>query len=222
MGLGFMVSAQGLHSHLQAAGTSTSSSSCSSSSEAADSSYVADQQQQQIAACTAGSISGKDLAYAVFQCLQHVHWAGTQLQQLELPGAPRKAAAALNALQGKQCSLQCSLQQAMQQLLESAEAAGARANRSLQVTNMHPQEQQLQEGSESSRNTLSTLHVERDPAESSAGQVAFKQEVLVSGSLFELHPSKLEQWQMPQTAAAKIVDCGLQQQLQAFGEGLWS
>jgi hypothetical protein len=215
-GLGFIVSAQGMRNHLQATGSSGGSS-----SRASDSSGVADQQQQQHATRMAGSISGKDLAYAVFDCLQYVFWAGTQLQQLVLPGTPSKAAAALDALKAHQCNLQCSLQQAMQQLLGAAAAAGAGANRQLQVQ-MKPEAQEEREDAVRCRNMPRVLHVERDPAEIWAGRGNFKQEVLVSRVLLKLYPGKLEQWQMPHTAAAKIVDCGLLQQLQAFGEALWS
>jgi hypothetical protein len=239
MGLGFIVSAQGLRRHLQAAGSNSSSSSSSSSSSAADSNRVADQQQQQQQPRNklhAGSISGKDLAHAVFQCLQYVLWASTQLRQLVLPGEPGTAAAAIEALRGQALMLNGSLQHAMRQLLHSAEAAGARANRKVYVLKMRSQEQEQEqeqgqgqkEGAVSS-SLLSelamprVLQVERDPAEVAAGRGAFRQEVLVCEVLAELYPGTLEHWQITRAAARQIVSkWELLQQLQAFGEALWS
>jgi hypothetical protein len=60
------------------------------------------------------------LAQHLFVCLQHMHWLGSQLQQLVLPGKTDKAAAALQDLQKQQQLLQQTLSAAVWRLNRAA------------------------------------------------------------------------------------------------------
>jgi hypothetical protein len=62
-----------------------------------------------------------DLAQSLFGCLGHMHWLRPQLQQLLLPGNPRKAAAALQGLQEQQQQLQQALEAALWRFRKLAE-----------------------------------------------------------------------------------------------------
>jgi hypothetical protein len=204
----------------------------SSSSTAVDDSRGSDQQGGAHVDRRNDSISGNVVADTVFGLLQGVCWAGTQLSQLELLGDQRKAATARQELQEQQRQLQQALQQAMQLLLQSAEAAGARPDivtqliRQPLVAAVFANTSSSSSSSSSSNNesgqkdVMSWLVVPENPAASkhrSEHMVA-----LASDSLADLYPGVLAEWQVTQAAAAGMVGCGLLQQLQDFGEVLWS
>jgi hypothetical protein len=155
-------------------------------------------------------------------------WAGTQLSQLELLGDQRKAAKARQELQEEQRQLQQALQQAMQLLLQSAQAAGARPDIVTQVFRQPVVAQDIaalftNTSSSSSSNDngqMSWLVVPDNPA--ARKQCSEHMVALASDSLADLYPGVLGEWQITQAAAARMVGCGVLQQLQDFGGALWS
>jgi hypothetical protein len=158
------------------------------------------------------------LAYSLFNCLEHVHWLGPQLQQLLLPGDPRKAAAALQGLQEQQQQLQQALEAALWRLNRAAAlAANGQPDEAMQ-------RQQLLGGSSSSSSTTLQEH------ETATANLRAKLNDLASSrpdgpiSLADLDPARLQAGNLgiSKKAAAVLVGAELPQQLQQFGSALWS
>jgi hypothetical protein len=136
----------------------------------------------------------KDGSQPLFNGLGHVRWLGPQLQQLLLPGDPRKAAAALQGLQEQQQQLQQVLWAALWRLNAFAAAI---------------------EQSSTHRASASTPDVDVDALANS------RPEGLLD--LADLYPAGMCRVTAYRARrAAALVDRELPQQLQQLGSALWS
>jgi hypothetical protein len=172
------------------------------------------QQQAQGTPCIAVGL----LADHLFQCLEHVTLFGSQLQQLELPGKKKLAAAALQDLQEQQQQLQQALTAALWRLgrvCDSAQAHDQQVERHLAASS-----------SSSSSNVCAVLqhhiaqwHAEAEQLASQNPPEAFT----AAATAGDVHLQEdCDYGFLPAELTAQLLGARLSQQLQGFGSSLWS
>jgi hypothetical protein len=195
------------------------------------------------APCHAHTYCCDNLAQSLFDCLGYMRWLGPQLQQLLLPGDPRKAAAALQDLQEQQQQLQQELEASLWRLHKVAPIIGPDDKQLQQESVMNAIKaaarqlhmkvaalgdkckvdeellEQLAESSSSSNGAhleaLPVPDVDVDALASSRPDIPIRLDDLDPARLLFVHPAIVEK-------AAALVGAELPQQLQQFGSALWS
>jgi hypothetical protein len=162
-----------------------------------------------------GDIKVHMLAPALFACLEHLIWLGTELQQLALPGDPRKAAKALQDLQLQQQQLQQALTTAVWRLKEAAPRPVS-AERAQQLQQEQQQNPVVPPGYRRRQ-----MHVQQSTAE--LAELANRHPA-DTVTIESFNPTQLEyvSFELPAAVAASLIGPQLQQQLQQFGAALWS
>jgi hypothetical protein len=144
-----------------------------------------------------------------------VAWLGGELQQLVLPGDPRRAAAALQDLQGQQQQLQQALATAVCRLNEAAPRAVS-AERALQL-----QQEQQEKPFMPPSFWSSQMHVQQSTAQ--LAELANRHPADTT-SMEDLDPTQFQsvRFELPAAVAASLIGPQLRQQLQQIGAVLWS
>jgi hypothetical protein len=161
---------------------------------------------------------------ALSQCLQAVMWLEGQLLQLALPGKQTKAAAA-----------QALLQEQQQQLQEELTAVVQRCNGVLAVAravdeqqNAHAEQQQATSSGmqvplqfDDIIQDLFDITAEEKPVAGTASVAAAHSADAEPAAAAEQEGTSWQAWVLPESVVG-VVGQQLPQQLQAFGEALWS
>jgi hypothetical protein len=149
----------------------------------------------------------------LYNMLMSVYWLRPQLQQLLLPGDPRKAAAALQGLQEQHQQLQQALGSALWRLNKAADI----------ITDLSSsQQQQQQQQQQDTRSSSSGCQVNDSGCAARLQELASTQHTVPLCN-DDIHPARHEHGvALTPAQAAALVGAELPQQLQQFGSALWS